>query len=99
MLGEILANAANWNDAGRELQRRRRLRVEHVQTMTDRLSRAARLPPWLRDPILRVIGPHSYRATYGPLRATSQLESLPHTPAVEHEWEASPVFTAFGSGH
>ena len=71
MLAEILAGAAEWNDAGREFERRRRRRVEHVQTMTDRLSRAARLPPWLRDPILRAVGPRSYRATYEPLRNPS----------------------------
>ena len=71
VLGEILAGAAGWNDAGREFERRRRMRIEHVQTMTDRLSRAARLPPWLRDPILRAMGPHSYRATYEPLRNPS----------------------------
>ena len=68
VLGEILAVAADWNETGSEFERRRRLRVEHVQTMTDRLSRAARLPPWLRDPILWTIGPHSYQATYEPLR-------------------------------
>ena len=71
VLGEILADAADWNETGREFERRRRVRVEHVQTMTDRLSRAARLPPWLRDPILRTMGPHSYRVTYEPLRNPS----------------------------
>ena len=71
VLAEILAGAAEWNDAGREFERRRRRRVEHVQTMTDRLSRAARLPPWLRDPILRAVGPRSYRTTYEPLRNPS----------------------------
>ena len=68
VLGGILAESVDWKDAGHEFERRRRTRVEHVQTMTDRLSRAARLPPWLRDPILRTMGPRSYRATYEPLR-------------------------------
>jgi 2-polyprenyl-6-methoxyphenol hydroxylase-like FAD-dependent oxidoreductase len=69
VLGEILAGTDVWNDAGHEFERRRRARVEHVQTMTDRFSHAARLPTWLRDRIVRVVGPRSYRATYEPLRA------------------------------
>ena len=36
--------------------------------MTDRLSRAARLPGWLRDAVLPVLGPRTYRETYAPLR-------------------------------
>jgi hypothetical protein len=36
--------------------------------MTDRLSRAARLPIWIRDTLLPFIGPRSYRETYQPLR-------------------------------
>ena len=68
VLAEILDEAADWNDAGRSFERRRRARVEHVQIMTDRLSRATRLPPWLRDPVLRTVGNRSYRATYEPLR-------------------------------
>jgi hypothetical protein len=42
--------------------------VEHVQKMTDRLSRTAGLPGWLRDAILPVVGPRTYRESYGPLR-------------------------------
>jgi 2-polyprenyl-6-methoxyphenol hydroxylase-like FAD-dependent oxidoreductase len=68
VLGEILTGTEVWNDAGHEFERRRRARVEHVQTMTDRFSHAARLPTWLRDRIVRVVGPRSYRATYEPLR-------------------------------
>ena len=48
--------------------------------MTDRLSRAARLPGWLRDAILPILGPRSYRETYGPLRgpviSTQTLTSI-----------------------
>ena len=36
--------------------------------MTDRLSRAARLPGWLRDRLLPVVGPRTYRETYGALK-------------------------------
>jgi hypothetical protein len=36
--------------------------------MTDKLSRAGRLPAWLRDSLLPIIGPRTYRETYRPLR-------------------------------
>jgi hypothetical protein len=36
--------------------------------MTDKLSHAARLPVWLRDGLLPIIGPKTYRQTYRPLR-------------------------------
>jgi 2-polyprenyl-6-methoxyphenol hydroxylase-like FAD-dependent oxidoreductase len=68
VLAEMLAARDDWERVGDEFERRRRPRVEHVQKMTDRLSRAARLPGWLRDAILPVLGPRSYRETYGPLR-------------------------------
>jgi hypothetical protein len=54
---------------GAEVDLRRRARVEHVQRMTDRASRAAALPGPLRDLVLPVAGPAGYRATFGPLRA------------------------------
>jgi 2-polyprenyl-6-methoxyphenol hydroxylase-like FAD-dependent oxidoreductase len=68
VLADILAAADHWPDLGAEFARRRRKRVEHVQTMTDRLSRAATLPPRIRDLVLPLAGPRTYRATYGPLR-------------------------------
>ncbi len=37
--------------------------------MTDRLSKAAALPTWIRDAVLPFVGPRSYRETYGPLQA------------------------------
>jgi hypothetical protein len=37
--------------------------------MTDRLSRAARRPGWLRDTVLPFTGPRTYTAAYQPLRA------------------------------
>lgn len=67
-LADILAAPDRWPDLGAEFARRRRERVEHVQTMTDRLSRTAMLPTWLRDLVLPLTGPRTYRATYGPLR-------------------------------
>jgi 2-polyprenyl-6-methoxyphenol hydroxylase-like FAD-dependent oxidoreductase len=68
VLAELLAARNDWGSVGEEFERRRRPRVEHVQKMTDRLSRAAGLPGWLRDAILPVLGPRTYRETYGPLR-------------------------------
>jgi 2-polyprenyl-6-methoxyphenol hydroxylase-like FAD-dependent oxidoreductase len=68
VLAELLATHESWDEVPAEYERRRRNRVEHVQTMTDKLSRAAGLPIWLRNVLLPVVGPRSYRETYGPLR-------------------------------
>jgi 2-polyprenyl-6-methoxyphenol hydroxylase-like FAD-dependent oxidoreductase len=68
VLAELLATRDDWGRVGDEFERRRRPRVEHVRKMTDRLSRAAGLPGWLRDAILPVLGPRTYGETYGPLR-------------------------------
>jgi 2-polyprenyl-6-methoxyphenol hydroxylase-like FAD-dependent oxidoreductase len=68
VLAELVAGEPDWSRVGPEYERRRRPRVAHVQAMTDRLSRAAGLPVWIRDTILPVIGPRSYRETYHPLR-------------------------------
>ncbi len=69
VLGELLAAKSDWSRVGDEYERRRRPRVEHVQKMTDRLSKAAALPTWIRDAVLPIVGPRSYRETYGPLQA------------------------------
>jgi 2-polyprenyl-6-methoxyphenol hydroxylase-like FAD-dependent oxidoreductase len=68
VIADILAVPDHWPDFGAQFARRRRQRVEHIQSMTDRLSRAATLPPWVRDLLLPYVGPRTYRATYGPLR-------------------------------
>jgi 2-polyprenyl-6-methoxyphenol hydroxylase-like FAD-dependent oxidoreductase len=68
VLAELLVTGGDWATVGAEFERRRRPRVGHVQRMTDRLSRAAGLPGWLRDPILPLVGPRSYRETFQPLR-------------------------------
>ncbi|MCJ2027891.1 FAD-dependent monooxygenase [Methylobacterium sp. J-043] len=68
VLARLLAERTDWNHVGPDFERLRRPRVAHVQSMTDRLSRTARLPDWARNVLLPVIGPRSYRATYGPLR-------------------------------
>lgn len=68
VLAEQLAAQQDWSQVGPAYERQRRPRVTHVQAMTDRLSRAAGLPTWLRDAILPFVGPRSYRETYRPLR-------------------------------
>jgi len=68
VLAEVLARCEDWTTVGSEFERRRRPRVEHVQKMTDRMSRAAAIPGWLRDSILPFVGPRTYRETFVPLR-------------------------------
>ena len=68
VLAEVLAKCEDWTTVGSEFERRRRPRVEHVQKMTDRMSRAAAIPGWLRDAILPFVGPRTYRETFVPLR-------------------------------
>jgi 2-polyprenyl-6-methoxyphenol hydroxylase-like FAD-dependent oxidoreductase len=83
VLAELLATRDDWAMVGGEFERRRRPRVEHVWKMTDRLSRTAGLPGWLRDAILPVVGPRTYRETFGPLReavVTSRYDGTSATP-------------------
>ena len=70
VLARLLAERSDWTGVGAEYERLRRPRVEHVQRMTDRLSRTARWPDWARNLLLPVVGPRSYRATYDPLRTS-----------------------------
>lgn len=67
-LASLLAERGDWSTVGADYEALRRPRVAHVQAMTDRLSRTARLPGWARNLLLPVIGPSSYRDTYSPLR-------------------------------
>ncbi|WP_018260126.1 FAD-dependent monooxygenase [Methylobacterium sp. WSM2598] len=68
VLARVLDRPAAWGEAGAAYERLRRPRVAHVQAMTDRMSRAARMPDLARRLLLPFLGPRSYRATYGPLR-------------------------------
>jgi len=67
VLAALLAEG-DWDTVGARYEQRRRERVTHVQAATDRFSRAAGLPIWLRDRLLPRIGPRTYRETYGMLR-------------------------------
>jgi hypothetical protein len=53
---------------GAEFETIRRPRIAHVQAATDKMSRIAALPSWLRDTIAPILGPKTYRKAYGPLR-------------------------------
>lgn len=68
VLASLLDSHTDWSVVGENFDQARRARVQHVQTMTDRLSRAAGLPSWLRDRILPFVGPRSYRETYSVLQ-------------------------------
>jgi 2-polyprenyl-6-methoxyphenol hydroxylase-like FAD-dependent oxidoreductase len=67
-LANVLHGTADWTQAGARFEALRRPRVSHVQAMTDKMSRAARLPAAIRDLLLSFVGPRTYVATYGPLR-------------------------------
>lgn len=68
-LAGILAHDGDWTRAAVQFEAERRQRVDHVQAMTDKMSKAARLPGAIRNLLLPFVGPKNYRATYGPLRA------------------------------
>ena len=68
VLARLLARNDDWIQAAADYERERRERVLHVQRMTDRFSKAARLPMWMRHLITPFLGPRSYEATYKPLR-------------------------------
>jgi len=76
VLGELLARtpAEHWTGMGAAFERVRRPRVDHVQSATDKMSRLAALPGWLRDVGAPILGPMNYRAAYAPLR-TGVMES------------------------
>ena len=82
VLAELLTARDDWGRVGEEFERRRRPRVEHVQKMTDRLSRAAR---YRAGCAMRscLFGPRTYRETYAPLREpvlTSRYDGTSATP-------------------
>jgi 2-polyprenyl-6-methoxyphenol hydroxylase-like FAD-dependent oxidoreductase len=68
VLGQELSKGAKLPAALGDYEARRRPRVEHVQRMTDAMSKAAKLPPLVRDALLPIVGPKRYRQTYAPLK-------------------------------
>ena len=76
VLAELLASHEDWGRIGEAYESRRRPRVAHVQAKTDKLSRAAGLPSWVRDTVLPLLGPYTFREAYGPLRTPVLTERL-----------------------
>ncbi|WP_448097583.1 FAD-dependent monooxygenase [Luteibacter yeojuensis] len=68
VLAAMVADSDDMTTIGPRFEQARRDRVSHVQAMTDRLSKAARLPHALRTLLMPFITPRSYRATYEPLK-------------------------------
>ena len=69
VLADLAGGPGRWAGVGEAYEQRRRSRVAEVQRATVRMSRVAGLPTVLRDLVAPVIGPHTYRAAYGPLRS------------------------------
>ncbi|URL60114.1 FAD-dependent monooxygenase [Luteibacter flocculans] len=67
-LAAIVSDSDDVARIGQRFEEIRRSRVAHVQAMTDRLSKAARLPHALRTLLMPFITPRSYRNTYEPLK-------------------------------
>ena len=63
-LAGIVSDTDDMAAVGRRFEQARQPRVAHVQAMTDRLSKSARLPYGLRRFIMPFVVPRSYRATY-----------------------------------
>lgn len=68
VLADVLARQEDWSTVGEMFERLRRARVDHVQATTDKMSRLARLPTWLRDAGAWLLGPRAYREAYETLR-------------------------------
>lgn len=68
VLGRTLSKSTDIPVALVEFETRRRSRVAHVQAKTDAMSKAAKLPPFVRNMLLPFVGPKNYRQTYGPLK-------------------------------
>ncbi len=68
VLAECLTASGNIANALINYEDRRRPRVAHVQSMTDKMSKAARLPSFVRDLLMPFIGSRTYARTYTPLK-------------------------------
>ena len=69
VLAELLHRSGDWSKVGQTFEGVRRPRVDHVQAATDKMSRLARMPLWLRDRAAPRLGPRAFRDAYEPLRA------------------------------
>jgi len=67
VLAEIIGENGPTPEALRQFEVRRAARVRWVRAQTDRRDRLRRLPPPVRNVVLRLAAAHTYRANYGPL--------------------------------
>jgi len=68
VLAASISDHADVQAALVDFQNKRIKRITHVRTLTDAMSRAAKLPPIVRNLLLPIVGPRRYRQTYGPLK-------------------------------
>ncbi|MGE7991355.1 FAD-dependent monooxygenase [Pseudomonas sp. NPDC089554] len=68
VLAQELSDTSDWIEAINKYEARRKPRAAHVQAATDGMSRAAKLPQWLRSLVLPIVGPKRYASTYEPLK-------------------------------
>jgi FAD-dependent urate hydroxylase len=69
VLADSLAGARSLADALRVYEERRRVRTDWVLAQTHRRDRSRRLPPLVRNAVLRHTGQHLFAAGYAPLHA------------------------------
>jgi 2-polyprenyl-6-methoxyphenol hydroxylase-like FAD-dependent oxidoreductase len=68
VLGALLSGTEEMPTVLSGFEAQRRPRVIHVQARTDAMSKAAKLPSYIRNLLLPVVGPRQYRRAYGPLK-------------------------------
>jgi 2-polyprenyl-6-methoxyphenol hydroxylase-like FAD-dependent oxidoreductase len=68
VLAACVSDHADIQSALANFQDRRIKRVTHVRALTDAMSKAAKLPPIVRNLLLPIVGPKRYRQTYGLLK-------------------------------
>jgi 2-polyprenyl-6-methoxyphenol hydroxylase-like FAD-dependent oxidoreductase len=69
VLTECLGQAASVPDALSAFVARRHPRASWVRAQTQRRDHTRRLPPPVRNPLLRAVGPRIFRANFRPLLA------------------------------
>ncbi|MET3649851.1 NAD(P)/FAD-dependent oxidoreductase [Phyllobacterium ifriqiyense] len=69
VLAQLISEIDDPHRISDEFHRLRQQRVRHVRMMTDRASKIARLPGYLRNIMMPLLGPLSYKRTYAPLKS------------------------------
>ncbi|WP_144578893.1 FAD-dependent monooxygenase [Agrobacterium sp. DE0009] len=68
VLSDLLVKNEDGSDLAEHFTQLRRSRVRHVKEMTDRTAKVSHLPVALRNLLFPLLGPLSYKNTYGPLK-------------------------------